>query len=297
MTDVTVLGGGIIGMTAAIRLQQRGAQVTVVCAADILETVSAVAAAVWYPTHTDPEPRVRRWVELSYAEFLHQAEAGVPGVLLRRTRMLVRAEPPWWAPPDGTISAHDFCFTAPLAEMDLYLPWLRDRIVAAGGRFVRRHVEDPSELLGQSPVVVNATGLGAADPDLFPVRGQLVVVTNPGLDESVRDEDNPAGITYVHPRRHDTILGGTFEPGRADVEPDPGQRAAIIARCTALVPQLRGMRVLGDRVGLRPGRRGGPRVEAVDLPQGRIVHAYGHGGAGMTMSWGCAEEVADLVLS
>ncbi|WIM94992.1 FAD-dependent oxidoreductase [Actinoplanes oblitus] len=296
MTDVTVLGGGIIGMTAAIRLQQRGARVTVVCAAGTLETVSAVAAAVWYPTHTDPEPRVRRWVERSYAEFLGQAEAGVPGVLLRRTRMLVRADPPWWAPPGTTTTAHDLRFTAPLTEMDRYLPWLHDRIVASGGRFVRRRVEDPAELLDRSAAVVNATGLAAPDPDLYPVRGQLVLVTNPGLDESIRDEDNPAGITYVHPRRRDTVLGGTFEPDRTDLEPDPRQRAAIIDRCTALVPELRGARVLGDRVGLRPARRGGPRVEAVDGPDGRIVHAYGHGGAGMTMSWGCADEVADLVL-
>jgi D-amino-acid oxidase len=297
MTDVTVLGGGIIGLTAAVRLQQSGARVTVVSAADALETVSAVAAAVWYPTHTDPQPRLRRWAERTYAEFLRQAEAGVPGVLLRRTRMLVRADLPWWAPPDATMSAHELVFTAPLTEMDVYLPWLRDRIIAAGGRFVRRHVEHPSVLLAQSPVVVNATGLNAGDPDLYPVRGQIVVVTNPGLDESVRDEDNVAGLTYIHPRRHDVVLGGTFEPGRQDLEPDPQDRAAIIARCTALVPQLQGTQVLGDRVGLRPARHGGPRVESTDVPAGRIVHAYGHGGAGMTMSWGCADEVTRLALA
>lgn len=292
-----MLGGGIIGMTAAIRLQQRGARVTVVCADDISHSVSAVAGAVWYPSHTDRQPMVQRWAQRSYAEFLSQAGAGVPGVLLRHTRMLVRAALPWWAPPDATMSPHELCFTAPLAEMDVYLPWLRDQIVSAGGHFVRRRVEDPSELLAGTPLVVNATGLSAADPGLYPVRGHIVLVDNPGLDESVRDEDNPAGITYVHPRRHDVVLGGTFESGRADVDPDPRERAAIIARCTALVPQLHGALVLGDRIGLRPVRHGGPRLEAVDVPGGRIVHAYGHGGAGMTLSWGCADEVADLVLS
>jgi D-amino-acid oxidase len=61
------------------------------------------------------------------------------------------------------------------------------------------------------------------------------------------------------------------------------------------VPELAGARVLGERVGLRPARRGGPRVEAEDLPGGgRVVHAYGHGGAGMTLSWGCADEVTTL---
>jgi len=297
MADVTVLGGGIIGLTAAVRLQERGARVTVVSDADVLDTVSAVAAAVWYPTHTDPSPQTRQWAERSYTEFLRQAGARVPGVLLRRTKMFVRAELPWWAPPGATMSAHELRFTAPLAEMELYLPWLRDRVLAAGGCFERRRVEHPSELLARTPVVVNATGLAAADPDVYPARGQIVLVENPGLEESVRDEDNPAGITYIHPRRHDVVLGGTFEEGRADLEPDPAERDAIVARCTSLVPRLRGARVLGDRVGLRPARRGGPRVEAVDVPGGRIVHAYGHGGAGMTLSWGCADEVAGLALA
>ncbi|GAA2480421.1 FAD-dependent oxidoreductase [Winogradskya humida] len=296
MTEVTVLGAGIIGLTAAVRLQQRGAQVTVVHDTATLDTVSAVAAAVWYPTHTDPQPRVRDWTHRTYTEFLRQADAGVPGVLLRRTRMLVRADLPWWAPPDATLTAHELRFTAPLAEMDIYLPWLRDRIVDAGGRFVRRHVDDPALLLSETPVVVNATGLAAADKDLYPVRGQIVLVTNPGLHESVRDEHNPAGITYVHPRRHDVVLGGTFEENRADTDPDPQESAAIVARCTALVPALRETRTLTTRIGLRPARHGGPRVEAVTTARGRIIHAYGHGGAGMTMSWGCADEIASLAL-
>jgi D-amino-acid oxidase len=148
--------------------------------------------------------------------------------------------------------------------------------------------------------VVNATGLAAgrlcADPAVFPARGHVVLVANPGLDVSVRDEGDPAGVTYVHPRSHDVVLGGTYEPGRWDVEPDPGDRAAILRRCTALVPELAGAPVIGERVGLRPGRRGGPRVEAEMVGGGRVVHAYGHGGAGMTLAWGCADEIADLAL-
>jgi D-amino-acid oxidase len=68
-------------------------------------------------------------------------------------------------------------------------------------------------------------------------------------------------------------------------------RRAIIARCTEVVGELAGAEVLGEKVGLRPARHGGPRVER----EGRIVHAYGHGGAGMTLSWGCAEEITRLV--
>jgi hypothetical protein len=47
------------------------------------------------------------------------------------------------------------------------------------------------------------------------------------------------------------------------------------------------------RVGLRPFRRGGVRLEAEAGT--RIVHNYGHGGSGVTLSWGCALEVAEHV--
>jgi len=54
-------------------------------------------------------------------------------------------------------------------------------------------------------------------------------------------------------------------------------------------------RVLAARVGLRPFRRSGVRLERDQLPDGRIViHNYGHGGSGFTLSWGCAREVVDL---
>ena len=313
MLDVIVVGGGVIGLTAAIRLRQRGAEVTVLEAGDVLETVSAAAAAVWYPTRTDADPRVLRWAAATQAEFRRQQAAGVPGLTLRQTRTLLRRPTdvlPWWAPAAGDVTlsgaaapfARELRFTAPLAEMDVYLPWLQDQLTTAGGRIVRRRLAGLGEALAEAPVVVNATGLAAArltgDKDLFPVRGQTVLVDNPGLDVSVRDEDNPAGMTYVHPRSRDVVLGGTFDPGRTGTDPDPAEAAAIVARCVALVPELAGARIRGGRIGLRPVRRGGPRVTAEPTPGGgRLVHAYGHGGAGVTLSWGCADEIADLALT
>lgn len=310
MTEVLVLGAGVIGLTAAIRLLERGAAVTVWTADDPAATVSAVAAAVWYPTRADPDPRVLRWATAGHAEFRRQIAAGVPGTLLRRTRMLLRrplAGRPWWASAAGDVEVrdapapyrHELRFAAPLAEMDVYLPWLCRRVIDSGGRIERRRVARLDEC--RAPVVVNATGLAAgtlcADPAVEPARGHVVLVDNPGIDESVRDEEDPAGVTYVHPRSRDVVLGGTFETGRRDLRPDPAEAAAIVRRCVALVPELAGVPVRSEKIGLRPVRRGGPRV-AVEPAEsaGRLVHAYGHGGAGMTLAWGCADEVADLAL-
>jgi D-amino-acid oxidase len=227
MFDVVVVGAGVIGLTSAIRLREAGARVALVAADPPAETVSAVAAAVWYPTRTDPDPRVLAWAGETYDELARQAAAG--------------------------------------------------------------------EL---APVVVNATGLAAgelcADAAVVPARGRIVLVANPGIETSVREEHHPAGMAYVHPRSRDVVLGGTFEPGEWDTGPDPRVAAGIVARCTELVPELAGAAVLGERAGLRPVRRGGPRVgpDPDPLPGGaRLIHNYGHGGAGVTLSWGCAGSV------
>ena len=92
------------------------------------------------------------------------------------------------------------------------------------------------------------------------------------------------------PREHDIVVGGTDQEGEWSRTPSPETAAEILQRATRLVPALRGARVLRHKVGLRPVR------PAVRLERaGDVVHCYGHGGAGVTLSWGCAEEVVALV--
>jgi D-amino-acid oxidase len=288
VADVIVVGGGIIGLTAGVRLAERGASVELWSPVEPAGTVSAVAAAVWFPSRSEPDPRLVDWAGVAYREFARQATDGVPGVRMLPTVNRSRAEP-WWAPATPGVETH---FVAPAVEMEIYLPWLQDRFRAAGGRVRRRGITSFDEV--PAPVVVNATGLAAGrlcgDPAVYPVRGQVVLVRNPGLSASIRDEEREL---YVHPRSNDVVLGGSFQPGNTDLTPDPAVRAGILARCTEAVPELAGAEVLGEKVGLRPARHGGPRLER----EGRLVHAYGHGGAGMTLSWGCAQEITRLVAS
>jgi D-amino-acid oxidase len=187
--------------------------------------------------------------------------------------------------------ADGWTFVAPVAEMPVYLRWLVARIDELGGTLTRMALPSlPSE-----GVVVNATGLGsrhvADDPSLLPVRGQVVYVDQVGLEQWWLDA---AGPVYVVPRSHDIVVGGTDDEGEWDRRPDPDVAKRILERAIELVPELAGARVVGHKVGLRPARPE-VRVEAEDSGDHRVVHCYGHGGAGVTLSWGCADEVVELV--
>jgi D-amino-acid oxidase len=307
----------VVGLTCAVRLQEAGVKVALVTADEPARTVSAIAAAVWYPTHIGAEPRVLDWARRTFDELAAHAVHGIAGVVMRPTRMLLRApspQQPWWATalPDfravrpSEVPAPftgEWQFTAPTVEMGPYLDWLLQRITSAGGVLLRRRLVRLTDVADLAPVVVNATGLAAGglapDPAVYPVRGRLVLVSNPGLLASVRDEDNPAGLTYIHPRSRDVVLGGSFEPGASDCTPSATIGREIVERCAALIPELRGARVIDQLVGLRPARHGGVRlaIDPVGLPGGiQLVHNYGHGGAGVTLGWGCADEVVNLAL-
>jgi D-amino-acid oxidase len=127
----------------------------------------------------------------------------------------------------------------------------------------------------------------AGDPAVSAARGQVVHLSTAPEVPCVCDEDE---MLYVLPREDRTIVGGSYQPGNEDEAVDPVETDALLARASALVPQLADAEVLGARAGLRPVRAGGPRVERVD----DVIHCYGHGGGGLTLSWGCARRVVEL---
>jgi D-amino-acid oxidase len=315
LVRVTVLGAGVVGLTTAVSLLDAGCEVRVVTAAPVEATTSYLAAGVWFPTHVGPPDRVARWGRRTLEVLADQARNGVPGVIMRESLALYRQPPgqPDWVALIGEVRAattaelppgysHGLRFVVPQAEMALYLPWLAEQVRELGGEIRMQRVSSLDELSdGWPDALVNCSGLGArdlvGDLTMYPVRGQIVRVTNPGLTMSVRDEFHPAGRAYVHPRTSDCILGGTLEENRWDTEVDPATAEAIIARCTSIVPALADAAVIEHLAGLRPGR---PEVRLEeghpDATGVRIVHNYGHGGAGITLSWGCAEQVTQVVI-
>lgn len=313
----TVVGSGVVGLTTAITLQRAAWEVRVLSAAPIEALTSHVAAAVWFPTHAGPPDAVARWGAYTFEVLAGLAEQSGSGVVMRESLALYRSVPPvpdWAAAvrelrPARTAElppgyAYGLRFAVPLVEMPLHLPWLVKMFRTAGGtiRIVRIASLDEVVDDGWSVLVVNCTGLAAReladDPSVYPVRGQIVRVSNPGLTMSMRDEQHPAGRAYIHPRTNDCILGGTLDEHSWDLDVDLIAAASILTRCREIEPRLIDAEVLEHVVGLRPARPT-VRVEESDTGPGRarLLHNYGHGGSGITLGWGCAQDVVALAAS
>lgn len=90
------------------------------------------------------------------------------------------------------------------------------------------------------------------------------------------------------------MLGGTLVEGDENLQPTPALAEKILRSCIEVEPRLRQAQVRGHQVGLRPGRPT-VRLELEQVGNAWCVHNYGHGGSGVTLSWGCAREAAALL--
>ncbi|WP_369374802.1 FAD-dependent oxidoreductase [Streptomyces sp. cg36] len=304
MSDqIIVLGAGVIGLTTAVVLAESGRQVRVWSRDPAGETTSAVAGALWWPYRIEPADRVGAWALASlrvYEELAAEPEStGVRLVEGLHGGLRLAGLGPWAARVAGLAETPEGVRARlPLIDMPVHLAWLRRRLEAAGGTVESR----AADTFPAAPVVVNCTGLGARelvpDPGVRPVRGQLVVVENPGVREWYTSVDHGAESTYFFPQPYGLLLGGTAHEDEWDLAPDPRTAAAIVARCARVRPEIAGARVLAHRAGLRPVRDAGVRIEAERTASGGLlVHHYGHGGAGVTVAWGCAREAAALATS
>ncbi len=310
---VLVIGCGVSGLSCGVRLLEAGHAVFIRAREFPPYTTSDVAAAVWYPYLAAPKERVLGWGTRTYETFLELAPEKRAGVTLRRA-VEVRDAPspdPWWraaveafehARPDELPPgyADGFAFTAPVIEMSIYLPWLMERFGQLGGVLQRGSVLSLREMLDPSlfDAVVNCAGLGArelvGDAAVFPIKGEIVRIACPTDARLIFDESEARGMTYVIPRSNDCVLGGTAVPHSESLAHDAAAAEEIRTRCARLVPGVSSAPVLGHAVGLRPGRSE-IRLEREELEGWPVVHNYGHGGAGVTLSWGCAEEVVQLL--
>ncbi|WP_027345721.1 FAD-dependent oxidoreductase [Hamadaea tsunoensis] len=318
---VLVVGAGVSGLTTAWELVARGHPVRMIAELPPEWTTSAKAGASWGP-YALAHPRAVEWCKISYLRLAAMAARNDPRYGIRMVDGMEAAKsivtpPDWaqWVPSfrlcaPGTVPsgyAMAWKYRLPLVDMSRYLLHLAEKLRTRGVETASHRVSTFTELAGQADVIVNCTGLGARDllddHEVAPVRGQLVVVKNPGISEFFQEyedgEDDgghgyPGEMTYYLPHGPVAVLGGYASRDGESLVPSPELRAGIVERCVAVEPLLAGAEFLADKVGLRPTRTL-TRVEHERIGGQHIVHNYGHGGVGLTLSWGCAAEVARLI--
>jgi D-amino-acid oxidase len=311
--DVVVLGAGITGLTSALRLAEAGHRVRVWSADDPGATTSAHAGGVWKPTYQAPLAGSLAWASRSLEEYL--ALAARPGTGVRlvdavtvggvpdhdslppQLRLLPDLSP---EPPTDLPAGFDrgLRHRSPVVDLPRHLRWLVDRITELGGQVETRRAASLDEPLAEASVVVLAAGLGAAeladDPTVRPLFSQYVVTDNPGVSEVVVEISDARRWTSIIPQADRVHLGGVRVPGRTDPAPDREEAREILHRCREAEPRLRDARILRIDTGILPSRPT-TRVEAERRDGGLVVHNYGHGGSGLSLCWGTAQEVVRLV--
>ncbi|KAG0697447.1 hypothetical protein DFH29DRAFT_1022113 [Suillus ampliporus] len=353
---LVILGAGVIGLTIAYIAacdSDVAFDITIVARDmpgdwDSQAWASPFAGASWSPHQLGAtDERVRRWEQITFDRLWGMAPSGLvkrtPSKILGETDDILSAM--WWKD-----LVHDFrllseseipapykagiAFNTVTINPTEYLSWLRSELESRGVVFRRQYIRSLDEVkhvvenLSLTVVYEGSRSLiGVEDAAMHPIRGQSIVVESTGLQEfiSVRSGGGLSErVTSIIPRpgltqRNTALLNGTHEIGNWDTSLDMSAAKGIFERCSVLEPCLKeeGTKILRHNVGLRPERKGGPRVEAehISLPLKRsdglapyvsedvdeeqqnltIIHAYGMGAAGYQRSWGIATEVVSLL--
>ncbi|TFK46336.1 nucleotide-binding domain-containing protein [Heliocybe sulcata] len=355
MPKVTVVGAGVFGLTIALSLP-RHYDVTIVARdmpgdPDSLDWASPWAGAGFGGGGTKPnDPEEMEMLKAAFRYYWNLSESHPESSVKKMRDVYFRDNVAtdadlWWKdfmpdyrimdpselPPDSNAKI-GITYTSLVMTPSIYLTYLTSLLHASPNvTFVRKTVSSLDELLYLSPdVIVNATGVGAGtlspvnDPLVEPVRGQTIVIRQPEINHMTLR----SGIDYCYviPRGDGTaIIGGIKEHGKTSPEVDPEIRKDIAYRANQLDPRVPAtvdaLDVVRDIVGIRPGRKGGMRLEAEVLQLGPdkvgvpVVHAYGAfagywsvvssgadlgrppgaGGTGYALSPGVGRKVAMLV--
>lgn len=334
--DVAVIGGGIIGLTTAYRLAGEGVAVELVDRGDLGREASWAGAGIIPPGNPDrastPADKLRAIGSARFPEFAAELldRTGID-TGYRRCGGVEYLQPhdedvlPLWAqegipfeplPADGHIPGRPFLL--PTCAQVRNPRHLRALIAACGSAGVRLRPHTPAEgwqfdgrrvaglRLASGEVVAAGRFLLAAGawsgffleplglrPEVHPVRGQIALLRSDRVSRILM-----VGKRYIVPRDDGKVLVGSTEEPEAGFEKQTTAAgiAELLRFAARTVPALAGAEVETCWAGLRPGTPDGlpylGRVPGHD----NVLVAAGHARAGVQLSIGTADLVADLIL-
>lgn len=303
-TKVTVIGAGIIGLTTALTLREAGFEIEVIAASFSPFTTSNKAGAIWSPFHIEPREKVIKWSKLTYLkleELSKNTETGVKVVDFYKKELPNEIEwqkgypKPNWKMIEQTKDYTIYQTQVPFVETSKHLEYLMKECEKEDIIFKQQKIDNLEDLLLFSDWIINCTGLGAKklcqDQEVYPVQGQIVQI-KPQANIRFWDDNTSDDLIYIFPREDTCILGGTAQINQKNTFPKREITNKIIENCKSIEPNLNTDVILNQYVGLRPARK---TVRLEKDESHNIIHNYGHGGAGFSVNWGCAEEVLKLL--
>lgn len=328
MARIAVIGCGVIGLTTAIAVQNTlgsAIKITIFTEKTTPNTTTDLAAGIWSPqflAKTDNN-KICKWAKSTQNYVLRlwkEGRANEAGICLQNVLMLSDEEDfelPLWL--EHSLGYMDFSkkqldyysklygkkftggysYTSFSWEGSKLLAFLQQAFLENGGAIQIRKITNFDEL-SDFDVIVNCTGLNARelinDLSVRPMRGQIIKVSAPWQFHTLGIPTK--NLSYIVPNINYVVLGGTQELDNYNMNVDEKDKEQIMTRCYHYIPSLKNAPILKHSVGLRPIReqvRLETEMKKIGTKNIKIVHNYGHGGSGITISIGCAKEAAQLV--
>ncbi|XP_055379259.1 D-aspartate oxidase [Condylostylus longicornis] len=326
---IAIIGAGVNGLSCGVQLAKyykNLAEITIISEVFSPHTTGDGSAGLWGPylIGSTKSEKIIEWSKIThdfFEELWLSDDSGIAGICLIPAirvsssnddimedfwkdivygwRRLTKYELEKLSNETGNKFVQGMQFMTFTAEPIKLLPYLTEIFKKFNGKLIEGKIENFNDFVKNSnyDVIINCTGLGSktliGDKNVHAIRGQVARVQAPWMYYTYLDEASNGN--YIIPNTESVVIGGTHQMEDYNTIPDEGDKKFILNGCKQIVPALENASFLFDWVGLRPGRTE-VRIEKVITDDGKIIiHNYGHGGSGVTICWGCATNVLELL--